>query len=513
MLNSIKIENLRSIIDSGYIDLKPLNILVGMNSSGKSTFLRSFPLLSQSINKSLRGPLSWFDVTAVDFGDYETAKNKFVLAEETIRFSFKLTLQNIYRARIGYRYQFINHYNLYNLTRELSSNINVTISLNNDIKGTFIDKIILELKSFTIDMSVDNRNSPVKILINGKIDMSIYGVKNRWNFATNHGLMPSFSCKENEDFQTQTLGLAVNTLAHFCDKRLKKQVRIESLFNVLDNTKEALLKSIQKTEIISLQRKTANWDIYNETFQEVYYLWITSQIPTLLYVIDEELRNFYKNCSYIAPSRAEASRFYRNQELQVKDVDAYGRNLQEFISSLTEKQYENYSLFTQNILGINIGVTNTTGHQSIYLQNKNGKFNLADVGFGYSQVLPIITKLWYITQKKAYDDNARCVVIEQPELHLHPAMQAKIADAFIKAIKIGKENDLDIIFIIETHSQAFINRIGRRISENSIDKESVNLVLFGKDEEGKNSIIKQTNYKENGQIKDWPHGFFDPIDL
>ena len=69
MLNAIRIENLRSIQDSKFIDLKSLNILVGANSSGKSTFLRSFPLLSQSINKSLRGPVSWFDVASVDFGE------------------------------------------------------------------------------------------------------------------------------------------------------------------------------------------------------------------------------------------------------------------------------------------------------------------------------------------------------------------------------------------------------------------------------------------------------------
>lgn len=514
MLNAIRIENLRSIQDSGYIDLKSLNILVGANSSGKSTFLRSFPLLSQSINKSLRGPVSWFDVASVDFGDYVTAKNKFVSEKETIRFSFKLDQMRRNRIRVDFRYRYINYYNLYNLTRGVNSNIEVTISLNNDVKGTFIDRIILKLKDFIIDMSVDSRNSSVRILIDEKIDMTNYGVKNKWSFTTNHGLMPTFIGKDNEDFQAQTLNLAVKKLIQFCDKRLKKQVRIESLFNLLDNSKESLLKSIKNTEIISLQKKAADWDINNEIFQEVYYLWITSQIPLLLWIIDEELKDFYRGCGYIAPSRAEASRYYRNQELQVKDVDAYGRNLQEFISSLTDKQYESYSSFTQGILGINIGVANTTGHQSIYLQNKNGKFNLADVGFGYSQILPIITKLWYITQKKPYEDDAkRCVVIEQPELHLHPAMQAKIADAFIKTIKEGKENNIDIKLFIETHSQSLINRIGRRISEKFIEKDEISLIIFEKDEEGKNSIITQTYYKDNGQIKNWPYGFFDPIDL
>lgn len=514
MINSIRIENLRSIKDSQHIKLKPLNILVGTNSSGKSTFLRSFPLLSQSINKSLRGPVSWFDVTSVDFGDYETAKNRFASEEETIRFSFKISLTNRHRRLSNFRYRYVNHYNLYNLTQRQNSNVELTLSLNNDVKGTFIDQIVLHLKDFTIDMSIENRNSPVRILINETINMMDYGVKNKWNFTTYHGLLPTFVTKDNEDFQVQVLNLAINKLSQLCDKRLKRQNRIESLFNITDNSKESLLKSIKHTEIVSLQKQTSKWDINNETFNEVYYLWISSQIPLLLWVLDEELREFYMHCGYIAPSRAEASRYYRNQELQVRDVDAYGRNMQEFISSLNDRQYISYSEFTEDILGIKIGVTNTPGHQSIYLQSKNGKFNLADVGFGYSQILPIITKLWYITQKRPYEDDTKiCVVIEQPELHLHPAMQAKIADAFIKAIKKGRENDIDIKLFIETHSQSLINRIGRRISEKDIEQDDVSLIIFEKDNKGRNSIISQTYYKENGQIKNWPYVFFDPIDL
>nr|DAL83538.1 MAG TPA: hypothetical protein [Caudoviricetes sp.] len=515
MIEAIRIENLRSIQDSGYINFKALNILVGTNSSGKSTFLRSFPLLSQSINKSLRGPISWFDVTSVDFGDYVTAKNKFASEDETIRFSFiiKRISAHIRPTRIRY-FSLGRRYGVIGDFFDEKSPIEVTISLNNDVKGTFIDRVIIKFKEFNIDMSVEKRNSDVKIIINKKIDMTNYGVKSKWNFTTNHGLMPMFYYKDEEDFRTQTLNLAVKELAQFCDKRFKKQERIEFLFNIYDISKDSLLKSIKRTEIISLKKKTENWNINNKIFQEVYYLWITSQIPSILNAIDDELNMFYWDCGYIAPSRAEASRYYRNQELQVEDVDAYGRNLQEFISSLSEKQYESYSSFTQDILGVKIGVTNKTGHQSIFLENKNGKFNLADVGFGYSQILPIITKLWHITQKRQYEYNPqRCVVIEQPELHLHPAMQAKIADAFIKTIKIAEENQIKIKLFIETHSQALINRLGRRVAEKIINNDDVSLILFEKDDEEKNSKIKQTYYKTNGQIKDWPYGFFDPKDM
>jgi len=89
MITAIRIENLRSLKDTGFIQIKPLTILLGANSSGKSTFLRSFLLFAQSVNKQLRGPISWFDDAMVDFGDYQTAINATAKENgEPIRFSY-----------------------------------------------------------------------------------------------------------------------------------------------------------------------------------------------------------------------------------------------------------------------------------------------------------------------------------------------------------------------------------------------------------------------------------------
>lgn len=87
MITHIRIQNLRSLQDTGFIEVKPLTILLGANSSGKSTFLRSFPLFTQSVSKSLREPISWFDDAYVDFGDYDTAKSKLAPDGEGIMFS------------------------------------------------------------------------------------------------------------------------------------------------------------------------------------------------------------------------------------------------------------------------------------------------------------------------------------------------------------------------------------------------------------------------------------------
>ena len=119
MIESVKIKNLRSLIDTGFINIKKINILLGANSSGKSTFLRSFPLFTQSVKKNLRGPISWFDDSYVDFGDYQTAKNKYVDKDEHICFSYV----NFNRLTLLYRPIFVYYFYLceYNDERKNST--------------------------------------------------------------------------------------------------------------------------------------------------------------------------------------------------------------------------------------------------------------------------------------------------------------------------------------------------------------------------------------------------------
>lgn len=159
-----------------------------------------------------------------------------------------------------------------------------------------------------------------------------------------------------------------------------------------------------------------------------------------------------------------------------------------------------------------------SGHQSIMVSNEKGEFNITDVGFGYSQILPIVTKLWYAANvsyrnRRYYsvrDEIDNIILMEQPELHLHPAYQAKIADAFINAVKEKTESGKQLRLIAETHSDTILNRVGRRVREGLIKPEDVNIILFEKGMGEKNTTVRQTTYKEKGQIKEWPYGFFDP---
>lgn len=194
-------------------------------------------------------------------------------------------------------------------------------------------------------------------------------------------------------------------------------------------------------------------------------------------------------------------------------MDAFGRNLSEFIDSLTDTQYASLNDYIDRLLRVRVKVRNVSGHQSMVLLKDGMETNMADVGFGYSQILPIITKLWQMQERARfstidfYRSPYAVGLIEQPELHLHPALQAKLADAFVKA---ALNEDSKTTLIIETHSPTIINRIGRRIREGHLSADKVNVVIFEKIQKDGFSKVTNNQFQPDGRIKDWPFGFFEP---
>lgn len=75
-------------------------------------------------------------------------------------------------------------------------------------------------------------------------------------------------------------------------------------------------------------------------------------------------------------------------------------------------------------------------------ENDDEPFNITDMGFGISQVLPIAAQLWAINGRHRDLASSSAVVIEQPELHLHPEYQARLADVLLlplSKLMVGKE--------------------------------------------------------------------------
>ena len=125
---------------------------------------------------------------------------------------------------------------------------------------------------------------------------------------------------------------------------------------------------------------------------------------------------------------------------------------------------------------------------------------LPDVGFGISQVLPVLVQCFYAPP-------GSIILMEQPEIHLHPSAQSALADVMIDAIK-SRENysDRNIQLIIETHSEHFLRRLQRRIAEEKISQDEVS-AYFAKIS-GAQPILEPLEIDLFGNIRNWPEHFF-----
>ena len=119
---------------------------------------------------------------------------------------------------------------------------------------------------------------------------------------------------------------------------------------------------------------------------------------------------------------------------------------------------------------------------------------LTDVGFGVSQVLPALVLLYYVPEGST-------VILEQPEIHLHPAVQSGLADAIMT---VAKTRNLQVV--IESHSEHMLRRFQRRVAQKEF--ESKDIKLYFCDNVAGQSKLVDLDLDIFGQILNWPTAFF-----
>jgi predicted ATPase len=124
------------------------------------------------------------------------------------------------------------------------------------------------------------------------------------------------------------------------------------------------------------------------------------------------------------------------------------------------------------------------------------RVNIQDVGFGVSQVLPIIVA-------GLMAGNESLLILEQPEIHLHPRLQAGIADFLIDLAQLGRR------VLIETHSDHLINRLRRRAAEDSSGKISdyLQIAFVQRDYVTLESSVEALRVDDSGTVMNWPPSF------
>ena len=147
-MKELQLKNIRSLKDTGLIPISPITLLVGENSSGKSTFLRIFPLLKQSIQKKTNGPILWAgDIDDyVDFGSFEEAVTNDGSKSMCISFSFDVRLDEVLPRYYWSLARFI--------TYDEAIKVKYTIQ---------IDKMGEEEREFVSSLSVELNNTLIQL--------------------------------------------------------------------------------------------------------------------------------------------------------------------------------------------------------------------------------------------------------------------------------------------------------------------------------------------------------------
>lgn len=125
---------------------------------------------------------------------------------------------------------------------------------------------------------------------------------------------------------------------------------------------------------------------------------------------------------------------------------------------------------------------------------KSPSASLTDVGFGVSQVLPALVLLYYVPEGST-------IIMEQPEIHLHPSVQSGLADVILN---VAKARNLQVI--VESHSEHMLRRFQRRVADKTF--ESKNIKLYFCNSVGGQSELVDLNLDMFGEILNWPPEFF-----
>jgi AAA15 family ATPase/GTPase len=221
-----------------------------------------------------------------------------------------------------------------------------------------------------------------------------------------------------------------------------------------------------------------------------------------------EVEELFRSLFYIGPLREWPKRIYIATGEAPQDVGLKGELSVDVLwvqarrKATREKLLGKVNHWMREFgFAMKVGLRRIGGNNySVMFQDPNTQLtvNLADVGFGASQVFPIVVEGFYARDRAM-------LLIEQPEIHLHPRAQAKLGDLLIDVAMSGNGKTL----LIETHSEHLLSRVRRRVAEQKIRKEDVAIYYCEPTSHG--TDVKRIQVNDLGQYEGpgLPPAFFE----
>ena len=488
-MNNLRLRNYRCFSDTGDIDIRSITLLIGANSTGKSSFLKFFPLLKQTIGEFVSGLFLWTG-QLVDFKNFKnTIKDGsdimtigFTITDLPIRTKTRLKKEVLHNVRIEFTLCGVEDDEHYDYIRCMSVNFGEHSFL---LECNEKDAVKL-----TVD-SVDSKTLKDKIFI-----------------GPTNSLLPKIIFQVSEDEISEESDIAYKKMKGIMmedDKIPFISNLIKSFDNVYDDS--LLRKRLLSSDSPKIEEK----DIKHFIDYLHYYT-----VNTLIDSINIYMFRLADRISYMKPLRAIVERYYRYTNQAVNEISADGSNLPMYYNSLSKDDKKSFNEWLWSLFKFTIDTKPSEGHLELQIKEQDKPVrNLVDVGFGYTQILPILTVVW----KKIYKDASKDAVngnqtaflaIEQPELHLHPRFQGKFVEMLSVAVNDAKERQVDLRVIIETHSETIVNRLGELVADdvNPLKSEDVNILIFNSEQDNLGREITSSLFDKDGMLSNWPYGFF-----
>jgi len=496
MLKSIGLENFRAFKKLDNLEINPLTVLCGTNSSGKSTIIKSILLWKQSIDRDSTSGVRGFAYNG-ELVQLGSPKNWLFNNEKNKEIKFKLKIStkdggikpHLVRQILG---QGTGHGTRDQDGRPLEYEINFSlgfIPFPNAEGGIKITDYHINIKK--ISFVKTNKSSPElaskKKSSRQILDIRIEGDSQNDNYTISWKNLPEdgrWSRVHGDELKKERKAGTIKVLN---DSSLINILRFEPDFtNInIESTDHDILRQIF---FISLDIKASFRDIFNR----ISYLGPIRGEPKRV-IFDEgysgNMGTKGENTEFIFDhyiKRRVAYYFFDSKENKFNSRKTTLRKASELW--LSELGIKNFKLkkYANDILSFHLNSSEYSDYN----------VSIADVGFGVSQVVPIIIQGLLLGR-------GGTLMIEQPELHLHPKMQMKLADFFLSLVIAGKK------IIVETHSEHIINRLVRRVVEdnNNKFKQLVGINFVSSTKNG--SKIEKIELSETEGIVNWPDEFFD----
>jgi predicted ATPase len=251
-------------------------------------------------------------------------------------------------------------------------------------------------------------------------------------------------------------------------------------------------------------------DIYTDSVGKKYQCEFKGFIPVKIEnkvegnIVPFDVTNFSIDVDYIGPFRILPKRqFYLTGQLDYYDTGIQGENAYSMLGSSklmkTDLHEKVGSWYKDHFDGWELKVEDKNRpYIQILLSKDDTNVNIVDVGQGMNQALPLVVRA-------NINRSNSIIVVEQPELHLHPAAHGDIAELFALSAKTYNQN-----FIIETHSENFLLRLRKLIIDNDfgLTKDDV-LIYWSENAENSGQELRKITIDEEGVLSDWPEGVFN----